>query len=43
MRQASLRDMIFSDEVDVDGSRLAVLSFFSLFEAPNEAFEIVAP
>jgi len=43
MRQVGLRDMIFSDELDVDGSRLAVLSFFSLLEAPDEAFEIVAP
>jgi alkyl sulfatase BDS1-like metallo-beta-lactamase superfamily hydrolase len=43
VQQVGLRDMIFSDDLDVDGSRLAVLSFFSLLEAPDEAFAIVTP
>jgi alkyl sulfatase BDS1-like metallo-beta-lactamase superfamily hydrolase len=42
-KQAGLREMIFSDELDVDGSRLALLSFFSLLETPNEKFAIVTP
>jgi alkyl sulfatase BDS1-like metallo-beta-lactamase superfamily hydrolase len=42
-RQVGLREMIFSDELDVDGSRLALLSFFSLLETPDETFAIVTP
>jgi alkyl sulfatase BDS1-like metallo-beta-lactamase superfamily hydrolase len=42
-REAGLREMIFSSDLDVDGSRLALLSFFSLLEAPNENFAIVTP
>ena len=30
--QAGLREMIFSDDLAVDGSRLELLSFFSLFD-----------
>ena len=42
-RQAGLRELVFSDELDVDGSRLALLSFFSRLEAPDERFPIVTP
>jgi len=42
-RQAGLRELVFSDELDVDGSRLALLSFFSLLEAPDEGFAVVKP
>ncbi len=42
-KQAGLREMIFSDELDVDGSRLALLSFFSLLETPDDKFAIVTP
>jgi len=42
-RQAGLRELVFSDELDVDGSRLALLSFFSLLETPDERFAIVTP
>jgi len=42
-RQAGLRDLVFSDELDVDGSRLALGSFFSLLETPDERFAIVTP
>jgi alkyl sulfatase BDS1-like metallo-beta-lactamase superfamily hydrolase len=41
--EAGLRDMIFSDDLDVDGSRLELLSFFSLFERPDGRFPIVTP
>jgi alkyl sulfatase BDS1-like metallo-beta-lactamase superfamily hydrolase len=41
LREAGLRELVFSDELDVDGSRLALLSFFSLLEPPREAFPIV--
>jgi len=42
-RQAGLREMIFSNDLDVDGSRLALFSFFSLLDAPNESFAVVTP
>jgi alkyl sulfatase BDS1-like metallo-beta-lactamase superfamily hydrolase len=41
--QAGLRQMIFSDDLDVDGSRLDLLSFFSLMETPRGDFNIVTP
>jgi alkyl sulfatase BDS1-like metallo-beta-lactamase superfamily hydrolase len=41
--EAGLRDMIFSGEVDVEGSRLDLLSFFSLLDRPDGAFPIVTP
>jgi alkyl sulfatase BDS1-like metallo-beta-lactamase superfamily hydrolase len=41
--QAGLREMIFSDDLDVDGSRLALLSFFSLLDRPDGKFPIVTP
>lgn len=41
--QAGIRDMIFSKELDVDGNRLALLSFFSLLDRPDGNFAIVTP
>ncbi len=41
--QAGLRDMIFSDDLNVEGSRLQLLSFFSLLERPDGLFPIVTP
>ena len=35
--------MVFSDELDVDGSRTALLSFFRLLERPDGRFAIVTP
>ena len=43
MRQVGLREAIFSKDLEVDGSRLALLSFFRLLEAPNPSFAIVSP
>ncbi len=40
---AGLREMIFSDDLDVDGSRLKLMSFFSLMDKPDGAFNIVTP
>jgi alkyl sulfatase BDS1-like metallo-beta-lactamase superfamily hydrolase len=41
--QAGLREMIFSDDLAVEGSRLDLLSFFRLLDRPNQAFAIVTP
>lgn len=42
-RQAGLKEMIFSDELNVDGSRLKLLKFFSLLDDPEPAFAVVTP
>ncbi len=41
--QTGLREMIFSDELDVEGSRLELLGFFSLFDPMTPNFPIVTP
>ncbi len=41
--QAGLREVIFGDELDVDGSRLDLLAFFRLLDAPDASFAIVTP
>ena len=41
--KAGLRDMIFSDDLEVEGSRMKLLSFFSLMETPKGNFNIVVP
>jgi len=41
--EAGLREMIFSDELAVEGSRLDVLSFFSVLDRPDGRFPIVTP
>jgi alkyl sulfatase BDS1-like metallo-beta-lactamase superfamily hydrolase len=41
--EAGLREMIFSDELTVDGSRLDVLAFFSVLDRPDPNFAIVTP
>jgi alkyl sulfatase BDS1-like metallo-beta-lactamase superfamily hydrolase len=38
-----LREAIFSDDLDIDGSRVAVLGFFSLLGAPDDRFAVVTP
>jgi alkyl sulfatase BDS1-like metallo-beta-lactamase superfamily hydrolase len=43
LRQASLREMVFSDQLQVEGSRLELLGFFSLFDAIEPNFPIVTP
>jgi alkyl sulfatase BDS1-like metallo-beta-lactamase superfamily hydrolase len=41
--QAGLREAIFSDELDVEGSRTELLAFFRLLEQPDGRFPIVTP
>ncbi len=41
--QVGLKDLIFSDELDVDGSRTALLSFFGLLDPVDGNFAIVTP
>jgi alkyl sulfatase BDS1-like metallo-beta-lactamase superfamily hydrolase len=38
-----LRELVFSDELDVDGSRPALLSLFGVLDAPDPNFAIVTP
>jgi len=40
---AGLKDLVMSDELAVDGSRLKLLSFLSLLEKPDGRFAIVTP
>jgi alkyl sulfatase BDS1-like metallo-beta-lactamase superfamily hydrolase len=42
-RQAGLRDLIFSDELDISGSRLDLVSFFRLLDNPKGEFNVVTP
>lgn len=42
-RNAGIREILFSDEVSVQGSRLELVQFFGLLDPPNEVFEIVRP
>lgn len=42
-RQLSLTDAALSDDLSVDGSKLALAGFFSLFDTPDPAFNIVTP
>jgi len=41
--QLGLRDALFSDDLSVDGSRMELLSFFSLLDTPQPSFPIVTP
>lgn len=41
--QAGLQDMIFSDELEVEGSKIDLVRFFSLFDKPKGTFNIVTP
>ena len=42
-QQAGLRDLLFSDEISVEGSRMTLLGFFRLLDRPGGAFPIVTP
>jgi alkyl sulfatase BDS1-like metallo-beta-lactamase superfamily hydrolase len=41
--QAGLKDLLLSDEIELEGSRLDLLKFFSLFDKPEGRFNIVTP
>ncbi len=40
---AGIRDTLFSDDLDIDGSRIDLVRFFALFEKPDGTFNIVTP
>jgi alkyl sulfatase BDS1-like metallo-beta-lactamase superfamily hydrolase len=40
---ASLRDILFSDAIKFEGSKLKLLKFFSLLDKPDPRFNIVVP
>jgi len=41
--EAALRDLALSGELDIDGSRIDLLRFFSLLSAPDPTFAVVTP
>ena len=41
--QAGLKDLVMSDDLQIDGSRLKLLGFLSLLDRPDFAFPIVTP
>jgi len=41
--QAGLKELLLSDEIDIAGSRLELLKFFSLLDRPDGRFDIVTP
>jgi alkyl sulfatase BDS1-like metallo-beta-lactamase superfamily hydrolase len=41
--QAGLREVVFSDDLQVDGSRLELVAFLSLLDRPDGTFPIVIP
>ncbi len=41
--QAGLKDTLFSDDLDIDGSRIDLVSFFRLIDKPTGTFDIVTP
>jgi len=40
---AGIRDILFSDDVSVEGSKLDLLQFFALLDQPDPVFNIVTP
>jgi len=40
---ASLKDILFSDDIEFNGSKLKLLKFFSLLDKPDTRFNIVIP
>ncbi|NNJ64702.1 MAG: MBL fold metallo-hydrolase, partial [Xanthomonadales bacterium] len=41
--QAGLTELLFSDEIELDGSKIDLAKFFSLFDKPDGRFAIVTP
>ena len=41
--QAGIREVLFSDDVSVEGSKLDLVKFFALLDRPDSAFNIVTP
>jgi alkyl sulfatase BDS1-like metallo-beta-lactamase superfamily hydrolase len=42
-KQASIKDLVFSDDLHVAGSRMKLFTLFSLFDDPDGNFPIVTP
>jgi len=41
--QAGIKDLLLSDELELDGNKLDLVKFFSLFDKPEGRFNIVTP
>jgi alkyl sulfatase BDS1-like metallo-beta-lactamase superfamily hydrolase len=41
--EAGVKDVVFSSELDVDGSKLDLVKFFGLLDQPRGNFNIVTP
>jgi alkyl sulfatase BDS1-like metallo-beta-lactamase superfamily hydrolase len=41
--EAGLKDTLFSDELSLEGSKLDLISFFSMLDKPMGTFNIVTP
>ncbi len=41
--QAGIKETLFGDELEIDGSKVAMVRFFSLFDKPDGRFPIVTP
>ncbi|GIU36338.1 MBL fold metallo-hydrolase [Shewanella schlegeliana] len=41
--KAGVKEVLFSDELEIDGSKLALVSFFSSLDKPKGVFNIVTP
>jgi alkyl sulfatase BDS1-like metallo-beta-lactamase superfamily hydrolase len=41
--KAGLKDLLFSEDIQYEGSKLDLISFFSLFDKPTGTFSIVTP
>jgi len=41
--QAGIKDLLLSDELEIEGSKLDLVKFFSLFDKPQGKFNIVTP
>jgi len=42
-RQVNLQELLFSDELSLSGSKLALAGFFSLFDPADSVFNVVTP
>lgn len=42
-RQVGLRELLTTNALDIDGSRLDLISFLTLLETPDPSFPIVTP
>ncbi|MCP4755307.1 MAG: hypothetical protein GY866_30960 [Proteobacteria bacterium] len=41
--KAKIREAVFSDDLEVEGSKLDLIRFFALLDTPDGAFNIVGP